>query len=454
MTLPPFPEVDSPLVSVVVVTYGGWNWARRALSSLRQNTDPCYEVIVVDNASPDQTAERLRAEVQGARIEFNDRNLGFGPAVNQGASAASGRYLCILNSDALVLPGWLPPLLQAVEEDQKVGAAVPMLLNLDGTLQEAGALVDGDGVTIPYGLGADPNAFEYCFRRYVDYGSAACLLVDVPAFRSVGGFDPRYRMYYEDVDLCFGLAEQGLRTVYEPRSKVFHARWGSGDRVGAERWVRTSRMAFADKWSARLAHRPPLSLLPLYPHRRLAARDVEADPRILVVADRIASGQPDSPDRAWRTFIEELATMWPLSRITVLTLSHPGDSVTGLLDQGIEVIPIPPDLGIWFEGRRRHYTAVVVRGAKTFQRVKGLVQGTQPDAGRCFGPDDGEEGQAEGLCWATVALCDRDAQEALVRSLADGLVVARIAGEPADGSGRRRLLVDALAHLGIPPPPQ
>jgi O-antigen biosynthesis protein len=454
MRPPNFPEVAEPIVSVIMVTYGGWAWVEQALAALRAHTDPVYEVIVIDNASPDGTAARLRDEVRGATVLFNDRNEGFGSAANRGVERANGRNVCFLNSDALVRQGWLPPLLEALDRDPAAGAAAPMLLNLDGTLQEAGALVAGDGVTVPLGFGADPMALEFRFRRWVDYGSAACLVVRRDAFEAVGGFDPAYRMYYEDVDLCFGLAEHGWRTIYEPRSKVSHVRWGSGSRATAEEQVRRSRSVFVSKWEERLADRPALTLLPLYPHRRLAARDIEADPRILVVFDHIPPGGAGSSDRTWRTFVEDLGSFWPRARITVLGLAGSEDQETSdLLDEGIEVAFAPSDLPAWFEERRRHYTGVVVRTRGALDRVAGLVARTQPDAGRSYGMGDDREPESRGLRWAEVALCCTESEEALARSVDPATVVLRLPDRSAARAERRRMLVDTLSHLGIPAPP-
>src|SRR5207248_4840278 len=197
-----------PAVSVIVVTYGGWDWTRRALEALIENTDPPYELIVVDNASPDETPQRLRDDVEGATVLFNDTNAGFAAGVDRGVCHAIAPYLVLLNSDAMVQPGWLQPLIGVIETDVSAAAVVPMLLNLDGTLQEAGSLVGNDGNTLAWGAGGDPTELQYRFRRYIDYASAACMLVKRSAFLSVGGLDPRYPVgYYEDVDLCLSLAE-------------------------------------------------------------------------------------------------------------------------------------------------------------------------------------------------------------------------------------------------------
>ena len=115
-----FPVVPRPAVSVLMATYGGWQWVEKSLRALLENTEPCYEVIVVDNASPDGLADRLEAEVGNIRLLRNGVNRGFGPANNQAANLATGRALVLLNSDAFVHPGWLPPLLEVLDADPDV----------------------------------------------------------------------------------------------------------------------------------------------------------------------------------------------------------------------------------------------------------------------------------------------------------------------------------------------
>jgi GT2 family glycosyltransferase len=132
-----FPEVDRPDVTVVMVTHNRWDLARRALSLLAELTAPCYEVVIVDNASTDGTLAGLD-QVTRATILRNPVNLGFGPANNQGAAMARGRYLVLLNSDAWVRAGWLAPLIETADADAGVAAVAPKLLYPDGRLQEAG----------------------------------------------------------------------------------------------------------------------------------------------------------------------------------------------------------------------------------------------------------------------------------------------------------------------------
>jgi GT2 family glycosyltransferase len=380
------PKVEEPLVSVVMVLYGGWKLAVRALEALSANTDPVSELILVDNASPDDSLAQVEQRVSGATIIRNEANLGFGGASNQGAKLARGRYLCLLNSDALVEPGWLPPLLETLSEDG-VGAAVPMYLNEDGSLQEAGSVVDSIGHAHAVGRGGSPGDFQNRFRREVDFASAACMLVPADLFLELGGFDERYHPgYFEDTDLCFRLRERGLKTVYEPRSRVVHVLHGSGDPERARLMMEKHRDVFVERWGERLAQRPRLVEVAQQPRQLLAARDADALDRILVIDDRVPFTDRGSGDPRMATLLRELAALWPSARITFLAESGRDAEryAEPLLRQGIEVVCPPVDWKRWFDERRFHYGTVIVSRHQNLARFGGHLEQSQPQALRIF----------------------------------------------------------------------
>jgi O-antigen biosynthesis protein len=272
------PALRRPDVSIVIVTHNAGEVLTKVLQSLVENTQPCYELIAVDNASEDGTPTLL-GQVENATVVLNPRNFGFGAANNQGAARARAPYLLFLNQDAFVHPGWLSPLLQRVEEDAHVGAVGPMLVNPDGSLQCAGALLSRSGSVACYGDGGSPELPEYRSARIVDFLAGACLLVRRRAFAEVGGFGPAYGLgYFEDADLCLTLSARGYRCVYEPGSTVTHVRGRPGEAL-LELALR-NRALFESRWRRLLASRP---LSPLIASRRrtLAARDAPA----LVAAD-------------------------------------------------------------------------------------------------------------------------------------------------------------------------
>jgi GT2 family glycosyltransferase/glycosyltransferase involved in cell wall biosynthesis len=387
MTTIRFPEVDEPLVSVVMVTYGNWPLVRRSLDALLERTEAVYEVIVVDSASPDETAQRLTEEVEGANVVLSVENIGFGGGSNLGAEKARGRYVCFLNSDAIVEPGWLDPLLDVLEEDETAGAVVPMLLNPDGSIQEAGSVIDSIGWTLALGRGQSASDFAHRFRREIDYGSAACLLISRESFWQVDGFEAAYGIgYFEDVDLSFKLKERGLRTIYEPRSRVVHELHGSGTSIQARRRMEANRGVFYERWAERLSRRPTLVELQTNPGQLVAARDAEVLDRILVLDDRVPFHDRGSGDPRMAKLLNELVELWPDARITLAAADDRETEryAAPLLARGIEVVAPPVDWEAWFESRMFHYSVVIFSRGPNIARFEGFIRGTQPQALKVF----------------------------------------------------------------------
>jgi GT2 family glycosyltransferase len=345
-------------VTVVMPVHGNWGVVRRAVEALREHGGDC-QLVIVDDASPERAP---RDELGEAELLRNDTSIGFGPACNRGAELAEGEVVCFLNSDAFVGAGALSSLARRLQEP-KVAAAAPLFLNEDGSLQEAGGAVGGDGSTYPLGRGASVDDPSWAFRREIDYGSAACLAVRRAAFAEVGGFDEAYApAYYEDADLCFRLAELGLQTILEPTARVTHLQYGSGSREQAESLVARNRRIFIDRWGSRLAGRPIVSGPPLWRHRLFALRDAIALLRYLVFADEELASR--------------IAGRWPRARVTLVGGS--GGS------EGLEVAN-PQQLDAWLEQRRFHYWAIFGSPAE----ADAPLLRTQPQAARLDGsPDD------------------------------------------------------------------
>lgn len=441
-----FPVVPRPDVSIVMPTYGGWEWVGRALTAVVENTDPCYEVILVDNASPDGLADRLAVEVRNARLVRNAVNRGFGCAINQGVGYATGAAVVFLNSDAFVHPGWLPPLLDRLERDARTAAVGPRVLNPDGSLQEAGSLLFQNGYTQFYGSGDGPAGAEYRFARRVDYTSAVCLLVRRRDFLEVGGFDAAYApAYFEDVDLCLALAARGRATVYEPRSTVTHLRGASGDeRTAGVHWSRNLPV-FEKRWRAVLASRPAFSPDDRDLRSRIAARDVRAPVRLLVSADRFPEPAFAAEPRVlW--LLRELTTLYPDSRVTLLL---PGDAPSGPLEPlaalGVEVAA-PKDLGRWLEARSFHYDVVVLAGSGD-DELFDLLETHQPQAYRVV--DLGGAGTPPRASRRTTSAGRRRRRIGGFEMAASADVV--LASAPTD-LGRARAIADGTPSFLLPTP--
>lgn len=213
----------SPLLSIVVPVHGKWDYTRACLASIEAHRPAVpFEVLVVDDASPDRTAVLVAAS-PGVRLVRTEHNVGFVGACNLGASHARGAYLLFLNNDTEVRPGALDALVDAADSDDRIGLVGAMLVYPDGRLQESGGIVWADGSGWNYGRDHDAHAPEFAVRRDVDYCSGAAILVRQELFEAVGGFDQRYApAYYEDTDLAFAIRATGHRTIVDPRAVVVH----------------------------------------------------------------------------------------------------------------------------------------------------------------------------------------------------------------------------------------
>jgi GT2 family glycosyltransferase/glycosyltransferase involved in cell wall biosynthesis len=262
-------------VSIVIPVYNKVELTLACLESLAACTPPdLYDVVVVDNASTDGTPQLTDALEGDVVIVRNEENLGFGRACNQGAGRSSGEFVLFLNNDTVLLPGWLEPLIEAMDEDPRLAAVQPRLLYPDGRLNDAGGLVFAAGDAWVYGKGHPvATAPQFMCRRAPDYASGACLLVRRIAFEAVGGFDDRYApAYYEDTDLSFALRAAGWKVLYEPASSIVHVEGGTAGTdigVGLKRYQGVNKAKFVAKWEHELARRPRLdpALVESWAHR-------------------------------------------------------------------------------------------------------------------------------------------------------------------------------------------
>ena len=226
-----FAKTVHPEVSILLVLFNRAELTLACLRSLLETGPISYEVVIVDNASTDETT-RLLARIQGATLIHNENNIHFLRGVNLAAGAARGRNLLILNNDTELLPGALAAALTTLNSGPDIGAVGGKLILPDGRLQEAGSIIWRDGSCLGYARGADPMDPTTMFRRAVDYCSAAFLLTPKEVFDRMGGFDTLYEpAYYEETDYCMRLWEHGLRVIYEPLAALLHHEFASSSSI-------------------------------------------------------------------------------------------------------------------------------------------------------------------------------------------------------------------------------
>jgi GT2 family glycosyltransferase len=244
-------------LDVIIVSYE----CRAALSACLESllgSGVDARVTVVDNASTDGTVKMLRRDFASVSLLALQRNIGFGAAVNRAAAGGRSEELLILNPDTIVGSDALVRLREALAADPGRGAVGPRIRDSEGHLELSRGRTMSPGNDAWFklierlrGLAPVAAALERSYDRAVDTESltAACLLLRRAAFDGVGGFDERFFLYGEDVDLCRRLREAGWRLRYVPSATVRHSR-GISARTqpeASEIAYRRSQLAFYRK---------------------------------------------------------------------------------------------------------------------------------------------------------------------------------------------------------------
>ena len=213
--------------SIIIPVYNQWEYTQNCLKALHAVSDVQgdFEVIVVDNASTDNTQTLLTEAAKkypNLRFMRNKKNLGFAKACNQGAEQSRGYYVVFLNNDTLPQPGWLDAMIQTAEKDPSVGMVGSRLLYPDRTIQHAGVFFNENGIPYHAFRGAAGDYAAVLVTRETPGVTGACLLMPNQLFQQIGGFSEDYHMYVEDVDLCLRTWDAGFKVVYCAESVLTH----------------------------------------------------------------------------------------------------------------------------------------------------------------------------------------------------------------------------------------
>jgi len=247
-------QEERPLkCSIIIPVFNKVEYTKQCLETLHANTPgDFYEVIIVDNASSDGTADFLATLGGNVKVITNDKNTGFAHACNQGARAACGKYLVFLNNDTIPHKGWLDALINAKKSSDDIGVVGSKLLFPDGTIQHAGVVIipTRSGKLGSHLYWGSPGNFGPANKaRDFQVVTAACMLIGADIFFTAGGFDERYVNGMEDVDLCLKVRTLGKRVYYCPNSVLTHFESKSPGRFDR---VRENERLFVQVWNDRI----------------------------------------------------------------------------------------------------------------------------------------------------------------------------------------------------------
>jgi GT2 family glycosyltransferase len=277
----PAPAADAPVelrspgcrrLSVVIVSWNTRELLRNCLASVAQHLSPIdHEVIVVDNASDDGSADMVEREFPAVRLVRGAQNAGFGPANNEAMRLARGEWLLLINSDTLLIDDSVARLVERVRTEPGLGIAHCRLEFSDGRLQHTTyrfpsvrmALLEDTGLYKLLGRRRSGHTllagyWEHDCERDVDWVAGAFMLLPREVFEQTGGFDERLFMYGEDMEWCQRIRDRGWRVRYFPQAKIVHHNHASSEqRYGNERvalCLRRQRDVYAQRRGRARAH--------------------------------------------------------------------------------------------------------------------------------------------------------------------------------------------------------
>lgn len=244
----------SPSVDIIIVNWNSGDWLRKCLASVeRHGGGRTARVIVVDNGSADGSADVDQPGIDLHIIRAGS-NLGFGAACNLGAREATAPYLLFLNPDAALLPGSLEGAIDFMESPAAadVGVSGIRLIEEDGAIQRHCASFPSWRTFVGAAMNISKlqmNAFDHREDRDVDHVIGAFYLIRRALFDRIGGFDERFFVYLEDLDLSKRVYEAGSRIRYLAAPQAFHKGGGTSERVKATRlfYALRSRLLYARK---------------------------------------------------------------------------------------------------------------------------------------------------------------------------------------------------------------
>lgn len=251
----PARDTAGPEVSVIVVAFDEPDLVATCAAVVGAvPAGVSWELVIANNGPTDARLEAAAVSDDRVRVIEINTNRGFGEACNIAAERSAGTHLVFLNADVFVADGWLRTLRDAYEADGSIGILGATLVSPEGTVQEAGCVVDAAGYVWQSGRGSELSALGEREAVATDHVSAACTMVSRELFDALGGFDFRYfPAYCEDLDLCLKARSVGLQVAYSEMLRVLHVEHGgdtSDARMGSiQAMVARNRLEILRRWN-------------------------------------------------------------------------------------------------------------------------------------------------------------------------------------------------------------
>ncbi len=231
-------------LSIVILSYNTKDLTLKCIKSIiagykKELEEKELEIIIVDNASTDGSAEAIsnfKFQISNFKLIVNEKNLGFAKGCNIGARASSGQYILFLNSDTEILDKGFLSMIEFLKKNPKIVILGGKIHNADNSIQpSAGKFYNLFNLVLVL-LGMERIGFVRSSPtkvQKVDWVSGACMMVRGDIFRKLAGFDEKLFMYMEDMEICYRAKKLGFSTYFYPDLNLRHKSWGSSSRTFA-----------------------------------------------------------------------------------------------------------------------------------------------------------------------------------------------------------------------------
>ena len=235
---------QNELVSIIILNYNGNEFLENCIESIFRETKQKYELIIVDNNSPDKSGEKFSKKYESCKFILNKKNLGVSEGLNIGIRNSNGTHIVLLNNDLIVAPKWLDYLFEAYEEKGN-GLYQPKFLKMKdkNIIDSAGNLISIFGFGFSREKGRKDN-FQYNTIEEIGFAAGTCLFCSKEIFDEIGLFDEKLFAYNEDLDFGWRAKLSNYKSYYVPKSIVYHhgsAQWKwSGEKfylLERNRWI-------------------------------------------------------------------------------------------------------------------------------------------------------------------------------------------------------------------------
>lgn len=221
--------------AVVILNWNGKRFLEKFLPGVLENSRDTATVIVADNASDDGSLEFMATHFPEVRVIRNDRNYGFAEGYNRALAHVEAKYYVLLNSDIEVTPGWIAPVVECMEKDDRIAACQPKVLSYHNKKHfeyagASGGFIDKYGYPFCRGrlfLALEEDRGQYDTERDVFWATGACLFVRADLYREHGGLDGDFFAHMEEIDFCWRMKNLGYRIRVCPSSTVYHVGGGT-----------------------------------------------------------------------------------------------------------------------------------------------------------------------------------------------------------------------------------